>query len=93
MKRVLLMSIALSCAPSAPAALPGDSAEGKKVYEANCVGCHDASVYTRNTRKVKSLPALSEQLNACVHSAQVTLSDAEQQNLVKYLNEQFYKFK
>jgi len=74
-------------------ALPGDSAEGKKLLDADCMSCHGTSVYTRHDRKIKSLPALKEQLNACTHAAQVTLIEQQQDSIVKYLNEQFYKFK
>jgi mono/diheme cytochrome c family protein len=75
------------------AALPGDSAEGKTLHEANCVKCHSTSVYTRRDRHIKSLDALKEQLGACEHAAQITLTDDQQKSIVKYLNEQFYKFK
>jgi hypothetical protein len=91
MKRTLLLSTLLAIAPFTQAALPGDSAEGKKLYDANCTGCHNSSVYTRPDHQIKSLPALKQQLNECTHAAQVTLTDAQQQSLVRYLNEQFYK--
>jgi cytochrome c5 len=28
------------------AALPGDGAEGKRLHDANCMGCHDTALYT-----------------------------------------------
>ena len=93
MRGALLISIPFSIAVSAQAALPGDSAQGKKLHDANCVSCHNASIYTRKDRHVKSLDALNEQLGACSHAAQVTLTEDEQKSIVKYLNEQFYKFK
>jgi len=92
MKHELLLAAMLAIAPLAQAALPGDSAEGKKLHDAHCTGCHDASVYTRPDHHIKNLPALKEQLNECTHAAQVTLTDAQQQSIVKYLNERFYKF-
>ena len=49
--------------PSACAAsLPGDSADGKRLHDANCMGCHDTGIYTRRDRLVQSLDALQEQL-------------------------------
>jgi len=93
MKRVLLISILLLTSATLPPALPADSAQGKKLHDANCTRCHDTSVYTRQDRKIKSLEALNDQVSGCVHMAQVRLSDAEQKSLVQYLNEQFYKFK
>jgi mono/diheme cytochrome c family protein len=74
-------------------ALSGDSAEGKKLHDANCVGCHSTSVYTRQDRRVKSLAALSRQVASCTHMAQVSLTGDEQKSVVEYLNQQFYKFK
>jgi hypothetical protein len=78
---------------SAHAAVPGDSAEGKRLHDANCKGCHDSSVYTRKDHKVRSLDALGEQVENCTHMAQKEFAPAEKQNIVKYLNETFYKFK
>jgi mono/diheme cytochrome c family protein len=72
--------------------LPGDSAEGKRLHDANCMGCHDAGIYTRNNRLVQSLDALIEQLGNCSHMANKEFSAAETQNILKYLNDQFYKF-
>ena len=92
MRRALLISSLFSIALAAQAALPGNGAEGKKLHDANCVKCHDTSVYTRKDRHINSLDALNQQLNTCSHGAQVILSDDEQRNIVKYLNEQFYKF-
>jgi len=78
---------------SAHAAEPGDAALGKKLHDANCTGCHNSSVYTRKDHQIKSLAALNEKLSACTHAAQVTLTDEEQQHIVRYLNDQFYKLK
>jgi mono/diheme cytochrome c family protein len=91
MKHGFLLPVLLTLVPIAQAALPGDSAEGKKLHDANCTSCHNSSVYTRPDHQIKNLPALKQQLNECTHAAQVTLTDAQQQSLVKYLNEQFYK--
>jgi len=57
------------------------------------VSCHNASVYTRRDRQVNSLSALNQQVDGCVHGAHLTLTPDQQKSLVKYLNEQFYKFK
>jgi mono/diheme cytochrome c family protein len=94
MNRVwLTLLLIITSLGAAQAALPGDSAEGKKLHEANCLKCHNADVYTRKNRHIGSLPALQEQLGACSHAAQVLLTDDEQRDIVKYLNETFYKFK
>ena len=94
MKTILCVPIVLILLAgiNAHAAVPGDSAEGKRLHDANCTGCHDSSVYTRKDHRVRSLEALKEQVENCTHMAQKEFSEEERQNVVKYLNEQFYKF-
>ena len=92
MKRVLYGVLFILLVPSVRAALPGDSAKGKQLYDANCTKCHDSSVFTRKDRRVRSLDALKGQLEACGHAANKTFSEAQKQDLVKYLNDQFYRF-
>ena len=89
--RVLLLILLM---PSAYAAsLPGDSADGKRLYDANCMGCHDTSVFSRKDRVVQSLDALKEQLASCTHMAKKEFSASETQDLLEYLNDQFYHFR
>jgi hypothetical protein len=58
MKSNLGVSLLILLMPSAYAAsLPGDSADGKRLHDANCMGCHDTSVFTRKDRLVQSLDA------------------------------------
>jgi mono/diheme cytochrome c family protein len=79
--------------PSAYAAsLPGDVANGKRLFDANCTGCHDTGVLTRKDRFVQSLDALKEQLDSCAHMANKEFSERETQDLLKYLNDEFYQF-
>jgi hypothetical protein len=80
-------------ASSALAASPGDSSAGKRLHDANCTGCHDTSVYSRKTRSVRSLDALKQQLESCGHASDKNLSPADKQNIVRYLNDQFYQFR
>ncbi len=92
-KSMVCALLLLQLIPSAYAAsLPGDSADGKRLLEANCMGCHDTSVYTRKDRQVQSLDALTEQLANCSHTAKKEFSALETQNILKYLNDQFYQF-
>ena len=94
MKSILCLSLLILLMPSAYAAeLPGDSAEGSFLHDANCLGCHDTGVYTRKDRRIRSLDALKEQLGDCSHMAKKEFSAIEAQNIIKYLNDQFYQFR
>jgi cytochrome c5 len=44
--------------PNVRAELPGDSADGKRLHDANCTACHDSGIYTRKDRVVRSLDGL-----------------------------------
>jgi hypothetical protein len=93
MKSILCLSLLILLMPSAYAAeLPGDSAEGSFLHDANCLGCHDTGVYTRKDRRIRSLDALKGQLANCSHMATLQFSAIETQNIIKYLNDQFYQF-
>jgi len=93
MKSILSVSLLILLMPSAYAAeLPGDSADGKRLYDVNCMGCHDTGIHTRKDRLVQSLDALKKQVGNCTHAAKKEFSANETQNIIKYLNDQFYKF-
>ena len=86
--KILLSAIALTfLTASAHAAAPGNEAEGKRLHDANCTGCHDSAVYTRKEHRVRSLAGLKQQVGDCIHMAQKEFSLAERQAIVKYLND------
>ena len=92
-KAILVVVLSIVLPPGAYAVpLPGDAASGKRLYEAHCTECHDTSVLTRQDRFVQSLEALQEQLLSCAHMAGKQLSETEAQDLLKYLNDEFYHF-
>jgi hypothetical protein len=96
MKSILwvFVSVSILLMPTAYAApLPGDGANGKRLYDASCTGCHDTSVLSRTDRVVQSLDALKEQLVSCSHMANSEFSASEMQDLLKYLNDEFYEFR
>ena len=62
---LLILLMTTACAASSL----GDSADGKRLYDANCMGCHDTSVFTRKDRVVQSLDDLKKQLASCAHMA------------------------
>lgn len=92
MRYILWVSVVIVLSSSAYAALSGDSANGKRLHDANCLTCHDTSVYTRKDRLVQSMEALEHQLGGCSHMAQKQFSASQTQDIIKYLNNQFYHF-
>jgi hypothetical protein len=94
MKSILGVWLLILMMPIAHAAeLPGDSADGKRLYDANCMGCHDTGIHTRKDRIIQSLDALKKRLGDCSHMANKEFSEIETQNIIKYLNDQFYQFR
>jgi len=92
MNRVLLIALSSLLIPSVNAALPGDSAEGERLVAADCMSCHDTTVFSRADHKIQSLDALKRQLASCGHGAKKEFSVAQTDSIVKYLNERFYHF-
>jgi len=92
MKSIFCAALGALLIQGAYAALPGDGAEGERLHQASCTGCHDSSVYTRSNRGVRSLDALKHQVEGCGHAAKKDFSPAEIQDLVKYLNDRYYHF-
>jgi mono/diheme cytochrome c family protein len=93
MKSIICVSLCVLLVSSAYAASsPGDSANGKALLEANCMACHQTDIFTRKDRQVQSLDALKQQLVACSHAAKKDFTASEMQDLLKYLNDQFYHF-
>ena len=94
MRIILCASLLILLVPSAySASLSGDSAEGRRLFHANCTACHGTDIFTRKDRLVQSLDALKQQLASCTHAAKKEFSASETQNLLKYLNDQFYHFR
>jgi hypothetical protein len=95
----ILMSALLSA--SLPAIAAGDPAEGGKlVAERKCETCHhnktmgDAkAVYLRKDRKVTSLEKLKSQVALCNSELNLQLFPDDEEHIVAFLNETYYKFR
>ncbi len=69
-----------------------DIDNGDDLHFANCTGCHDESVYTRDNRRVSSLPRLGTQVHFCKDSLGLTWFDDEVEDVIGYLNKTYYHF-
>ena len=75
-------------------------ATGASLHQEKCATCHqnlvptgDGSVlYLRSDRKVQSLRKLASQVGFCNTELRLDLFPEDEAELVKYLNQQFYKF-
>jgi mono/diheme cytochrome c family protein len=76
----------------ADALLLGDAANGKALHGRHCTGCHDSGVYTRADRTVRSAEGLMGRVKFCNTQLKTGLSKDELNDVVKYLNESFYRF-
>jgi mono/diheme cytochrome c family protein len=97
MKRVAALFVILSvpAAPGAAAAealLPGDAAHGQKLHAAHCRGCHDDALYTRAQRRVKTLEGLMGQVNGCNKQLGKNFTRDQIADLVRFLNDRYYRF-
>ena len=97
MRTSLLVLIAASLALPAAGA---DPAQGRKlVEEKKCETCHhnktlgDAkAVYLRKDRKVTSMEKLKAQVTACNTELNLQLFPDDEEHIVTFLNETYYKF-
>jgi len=84
----------------AAALLPGDAAKGEKLHNDNsCLSCHAQMtggkpdiLYTRTDRRVTNIGGLIGQVGGCNKMQKVGLDENGVNDVVKYLNESFYKF-
>ena len=74
------------------ALLPGDAANGKQLHNGRCLGCHDSRVYTRPGRKLKTVEGLMGQVRMCNQQLNTNLSREQLNDVIKYLDNAFYKF-
>lgn len=93
MKTTLLaVTLSLLSGAANAALLPGDAAKGKALHDKQCVACHDNKVYTRSDRRVKTVEGLMGRVNGCVRQTGAKLDSKHIDDVIKYLNESFYKF-
>jgi cytochrome c553 len=64
MKYILCVSLMILLTSGVQAELKGDSADGKRLHEARCKGCHDTSVYAGKARTVRNLDELKQQIES-----------------------------
>jgi len=84
-----LASLALLLA--GPAAGAGDPVKGAKLHD-DCLGCHGTELYAPPRAKVKTLAALKKETEKWNDRMNPKFTKQEIEDLVAYLNRDFYKF-
>jgi len=71
---------------------PDPITHGEEALKAHCYKCHTDSVYTRENRFVKSLDALSKQVERCKDGSDIPWFDEDADAVVQFLNKKYYRF-
>ena len=65
---------------------------GEKAHNTHCYKCHTDEVYTREDRFVRSIDALSKQVERCKNGNDVPWFEEDTGAVVQFLNEKYYRF-
>jgi cytochrome c553 len=68
------------------------TADGAALHAAHCTRCHDASVYTRESRQVNNLEELRARVRQCELVAEAGWFAEEVEAVVQYINDGYYRF-
>lgn len=89
MKNIPWLLLVLSAIGRAVAA---DIENGDDLHFENCTGCHDETVYTRENRNVQSMERLGLQVRFCKDSLELSWFDEDVDDVVEFLNQNYYHF-
>ena len=98
--RVAVAALAIGFTTLSDASLLlGEAERGKTLHDQNCAGCHksmfngnEAAIFTRPDRRVTSVEGLMAQVEACDANLGTRLEKDQLDDIVRYLNDAFYKF-
>lgn len=79
--------------PKTEASAKKGFSNGKKLHDAKCFGCHDTRQYTRKNRIVHTYEDLHARVEFCDAASNAGFSFDDLDDVVTYLNTEFYKFK
>ncbi len=90
--KIKILSVVIPAALFVVPSYAADIENGDDLHFENCTGCHDSSTYTRENRRVQSLARLGTQVRFCKNSLGLTWFDDEVDDVIGYLNKEFYHF-
>lgn len=88
-----LVILACSITPAFAAKHTPDVAHGKTLVDNKCMGCHDNHQYTRPNRIIHTFEDLRGRVEFCDTASNANFSLDDLDDVVEYLNVNFYKFK
>jgi cytochrome c len=87
----LVVAVCTSLGQAAP--LPAEAVDrGQALYENHCVTCHDATVHTRDSRRVQNRGDLQLYVSTWSYHAQLGWSREEIIDVTDYLDRSYYRF-
>jgi cytochrome c peroxidase len=89
----ILLFLVLTASAATPLSVAAEQEKGSALYQQHCVSCHGSEIYTREDRKVNSLPGLQRQVQRCETALGLRWFDEDIGDVAAYLNESFYHFK
>ena len=89
--RRAVFAACLALALAGPAAGAGDPVKGAQLHD-DCLGCHGTELYVPPRAKVKTLAALKVETEKWNDRMNPKFTKQEIEDLVAYLNANFYKF-
>ncbi len=84
--------ISLFCLALCSPGFAADKDNGDELHMESCTNCHDSTVYTRGDKKVKTLPKLGAQVRFCRDNLGITWFDDQVEDVILYLNKDYYHF-
>jgi len=70
-----------------------DTKNGEKMYiSAKCYECHDLSSFSTKDRKAKNYKQLFDRVEQCRYGTNADWFNADRDDVVHYLNKEFYKY-
>lgn len=69
-----------------------DVANGKKLYDDNCQGCHDTRIHPRPNRIIHTYGDLANRVKFCDAQVKAGFTYEQLKAVTDYLNSEFYKF-
>ena len=69
-----------------------DIENGEFIHNENCLSCHQPSLYVSDESSISSLKSLKSRVQYCEISNDLTWFEEEVDDVVEYLNVNFYRF-